>query len=194
MEGFSAQVTALAQGVIGRDAGFVQHLSNVLTRQQTVLQAQQDQSSATSVAQQDRHCEMLARVKEFDGDDAKLLAEYEQNIESDQPGEFRQELKGRVVDSSRVCLHAERESCARALGDQLSGDNRDCERMRAADCSYQCCSGRSKCKGGQRKFHHTIDAWKNANICNGCRQDETVLLVALGENAMYELSPGKHGG
>ena len=73
---------------------------------------------------------MLARVKEFDGDDDQLLAEYQQDIESDQPGEFRQELKGRVADSLRVCLRAERERCAIALGDQLSVDNRDCERMR----------------------------------------------------------------
>ena len=102
----------------------------MLTQRQTVLQAQQDQSSATSVAQPVRHCEMLARVRQFYGDDDQLLAEYQQDIESDQPGEFRQELKGRVADSLRVCLRAERERCAIALGDQLSVDNRDCERMR----------------------------------------------------------------
>ena len=99
------------------------------THQQTVLQAQQDQSSATSVSQSDLHREMLARAKEFDGDDDKLLAEYQQDIESDQPGEFRQELKDRVADSLRVHLHAERERCVIALG-QLSADNRVCERMR----------------------------------------------------------------
>ena len=73
---------------------------------------------------------MLARVKEFDGDDDKLLAEYQQDIESDQRGEFRPELKDRVADSLRVHLHAERERCVIALGDQLSADNRVCERMR----------------------------------------------------------------
>ena len=100
------------------------------TQQQTVLPAQQDQSSATSVSQPDLHREMLARVKEFDGDDDKLLAEYQQDIESDQRGEFRPELKDRVADSLRVHLHAERERCVIALGDQLSADNRVCERMR----------------------------------------------------------------
>ena len=112
----------MEQGVIGRDAGYAQHLNNVLSQQQTVVQAQQDQSSATSEAQPDRHCKMLARVKEFDGDDDKLSAEYLQDIEPDQPGEFRQELKGRVADSLRVCLHAERECCVIALEDQLSID------------------------------------------------------------------------
>ena len=74
MEESLAQVTALEQGGLGRDAGYVQHLNNVLTQQQTVLQAPQDQSGAASVAQLDQHCEMLARVKEFDGDDDKLSA------------------------------------------------------------------------------------------------------------------------
>ena len=115
-------------GVIGRDAEYAHHLNNVHTQQQTVLQAQQDQSSATSVSQRDLHREMLARMKEFDGDDDKLLAEYQQDIESDQPGEFGQELKGRVADSLRVHLHAERERCVIALGDQLSADNLVCER------------------------------------------------------------------
>ena len=64
MEGCSAQVTALEQG---RGAGYAQHLNNVLTQHQTLLQAEQDQ--------RDRQCEMLARVKEFDGDDDKLSAE-----------------------------------------------------------------------------------------------------------------------
>ena len=46
MEESLAQVTALEQGGLGRDAGFVQHLNNVLAQQQTVLQAEQHQSSA----------------------------------------------------------------------------------------------------------------------------------------------------
>ena len=50
-----------------RDA-HIQHLNNMLTQQQTALQAQ---SSGTSVTQPDLHREMLARVKEFDGDDDK---------------------------------------------------------------------------------------------------------------------------
>ena len=120
-------MTALEQG---RDAGYAQHLNNVHTQQQTVLQAQQDQSSATSVSQPDLHREMLARVNEFDGDDDKLSAEYQQDIESDQPGEFRLELKDRVADSLQGHLHAYRERCVVALGNHLSADNRVCERMR----------------------------------------------------------------
>ena len=69
-------------------------------------------------------------MKEFDGDDDKLLAEYQQDMESDQPGEFTQELKDRVADSLRVHLHAERERCVIALGEQLCADNSVCERMR----------------------------------------------------------------
>ena len=49
------------------------------------------------------------RVREFDGDDDKLLAEYQQDIESGQPREGRQEFKGCVAELVRVCLHAERE-------------------------------------------------------------------------------------
>ena len=104
---------------------------------------------------------MLARVKEFDGDDDKLLAEYQQDIESDQPGEFRQELKDCVADSLRVHLHAERERCVIALR-QLSADN-------------------------------TADAWKTANTCEGRRQDETVLLVALEEMRCAKQVLGSEG-
>ena len=41
MDAFSAQVTALEQGLVGRDAEYGQHLNKVLT-QQTVVRAQQD--------------------------------------------------------------------------------------------------------------------------------------------------------
>ena len=60
-------MAAMEPGVFDRDA-HIQHLYNVLTQQQTALQAQ---SSATSVSQPDLHREMLVRVKEFDGDDDK---------------------------------------------------------------------------------------------------------------------------
>ena len=74
MDEFSAQETALEQGVVGRGAEYAQHLKKVVTQQQTVVRSQQDvafnqvQSSGTSVAQPVRFCDMLARVKEFDGD------------------------------------------------------------------------------------------------------------------------------
>ena len=83
----------------------------MLTQQQTVAQARRDQSTLQSVAQPVPDREMLARVKEFDGDDDKWLAEYQQDIESDQPGEFNQELKGCVADSLRMCLHTARMLC-----------------------------------------------------------------------------------
>ena len=62
----------------------------------------------------DQHSEMLARVKEFDGDNDKLLVEYEQDTdtdadtdmdmdtESDQPGEFNHDLKDCVDELRRV--------------------------------------------------------------------------------------------
>ena len=65
MEEISARLNALEQGVRERDAD-IQHLNTML--QQSALQTQ---SSTTSVPQPDLHREMLARVKEFDGDDDK---------------------------------------------------------------------------------------------------------------------------
>ena len=128
----SAQGTALNQSGTGQDAAH--NLNSVITHQPTVLRSQQCQSSATSVAQSDRYCEMLARVKGFNGDDDKLFAEYQEDSESDQPGECRQELKDRVADSLRVRLHAERECCFLIPQTQIQWniDNRKCER-----CAYR---------------------------------------------------------
>ena len=67
MDEFSARLAALEQGVRERDAR-IQHLNKMLTQQQTTLQSQ---SIGMSVTQPDLHREMLARVKEFDGDDVK---------------------------------------------------------------------------------------------------------------------------
>ena len=67
MDEFSARLAALEQVVRERDA-HIQHLNNMLTQQQTTLRSQ---SSGMSVSQPDLHREMLARVKEFDGDDDK---------------------------------------------------------------------------------------------------------------------------
>ena len=66
MEEFAARLAALEHGVRERDVHF-QHLKRALSQQQTVLQAQQAQSSETPFSQPDLHCELLARVKEFDG-------------------------------------------------------------------------------------------------------------------------------
>ena len=63
MEEISARLNALEQGVRERDAR-IQHLNTLLQQS-----AQQAQSGTTSVPQPDLHHEMLARVKEFDGDD-----------------------------------------------------------------------------------------------------------------------------
>ena len=65
MEEISARLNALEQGVRDRDAR-IQHLNTML--QQSALQAQ---SWTTAVPQPDPHRDMLARVKEFDGDDDK---------------------------------------------------------------------------------------------------------------------------
>ena len=102
-------------GVVGREAEYAQHLNKVRTQQQTMVRAQQDvaldqvQSSRTSVVQPVWPNEMLARMKEFDGDDDKFLAEYQQDIQSGQAREVRQEFKGCVAQLLRVCLQAERE-------------------------------------------------------------------------------------
>ena len=84
-------LNALEQGVLERDA-HIQHLNTLL--QQLARQAQ---SGTTSVPLPDLHREMLARVKEFDGDESlkivrnvavgegkivlhRLLAEYQPKI------------------------------------------------------------------------------------------------------------------
>ena len=72
---------------------------------------------------------MLARVREFDGDLDKLLAEYQQDIESGQPREGRQEFKGCVAELVRVCLHAERECWVMVLQNPLNVVNCDYERL-----------------------------------------------------------------
>ena len=69
MDEIVARLAALEQGVRERERdAHIEHLNNVLIQQQATLQAQ---SSGTSVPQADLHREMLARVKEFDGDDDK---------------------------------------------------------------------------------------------------------------------------
>ena len=67
MEEISARLNALEPGVLERDA-HIQHLNMMLQ-----LSALQAQSSTTSVPLPDLHREMLARVKEFDGDVDKWL-------------------------------------------------------------------------------------------------------------------------
>ena len=67
MDAFSARLAALEQGVRERDA-LIQHLNKMLTLEQATHQAQ---SSGMSLSQPDLHREMLARVKEYDGDDDK---------------------------------------------------------------------------------------------------------------------------
>ena len=87
-----------------RDAGC--NLNTML--QQLALPAPRGQSIAQPIRHRERHedwehkqhREMLTRVKEFDGDVDKLLAEYQQDIgiESRQLGEFNQELKDCVAE------------------------------------------------------------------------------------------------
>ena len=117
---------------------------------------------------------MLARVREFDGDLDKLLAEYQQDIESGQPREGRQEFKGCVAGLVRVCLHAERECWVMVLQNPLNVVNCDYERLSERIAHTSVCSERSV-------WCNTVDAWKTANPCNGCRRDGTCLLLALGD-------------
>ena len=84
MEEFAARLAALEHGVRERETrerekrerererkrerererdAHIQHLSNALSQQQTVLQAQQAQSSETSFSQPDLHRGMLAWAK-----------------------------------------------------------------------------------------------------------------------------------
>ena len=144
---------------------------------ETMLDSQPGTESGTRnrTGHREKDREMLARVKEFVGDDDKLLEEYQQDtgadididVESGQPGDFNLEHKDFVEEPRRVsrrllrrvslrmwlrvqvclreslrgslrvwlrvwirvCLHAERECCVMALGDQSRAGKRDCERM-----------------------------------------------------------------
>ena len=167
----------MEQSVVGRDQARrglpVAKLVTQSVAQPVRHRERHQEQDRESHREKDR--EMLARVKEFLGDDHKVLAEYQQDtdadididIESGQPGEFDQELKDCVEEPRRVsrrvqrreslrmwlrvqvclreslrgsfrvwlrvwirvCLHAERECCVMALGDQLRVDKCDCERM-----------------------------------------------------------------
>ena len=163
----------MEQGVVGRDQVRRGQPEAKLVTQPVAQPARHrerhEEQDRESHREKDR--EVQARVKEFVGDDDKLLTEYQQDrdadsdididIESDQPGEFDQELKDCVDEPRRVSrrvlrreslrawlrvhvsssvawlrariqvwLHAERECCVMALGDQLRGDKCDCERTR----------------------------------------------------------------
>ena len=63
----------------------------------------------------EQHHKMLARVKEFDGDVDKLLAEYQHDIgiESGQPGECNQELKDCVSEPRRMLRRVPRQELLR---------------------------------------------------------------------------------
>ena len=109
-------------------------------------------------------------MEEFDGDNDKLLAKFQQHIESDQLGEFRREFKGPVSDSLQVRLVAERECC----GIALSVDNCGYERM-SEQIAHSSVAQNEVCGGTQ------LTRVKTANLGNGGRRVEPVLLVALGE-------------
>ena len=120
--------------------------------------------------------EKLARGTELDGNNEKLTVEYqpESDTGDDQPGEFNQELNDCVAEPRRVsrrvlrraslrlwlrvqvCLresHAERECCVRVLGNQLSVDNRDCERMRVQMVHTSVALEKSNASASNAVFH-----------------------------------------
>ena len=92
-------MTALEQGVVGRDAEHAQHLNSVLTQQQSgtslnkTLHSTKFSPAERRLYSRSGPCEVVAQVKEFDGDDDQLLEECQQDIESGQPREVGQEVK-----------------------------------------------------------------------------------------------------
>ena len=60
------------------------------------MYSEQAAPTVDSTAGLEQHSEMLARVKVFNEDVDKLFAEYQQEIESDQPDECKQEFKDYV--------------------------------------------------------------------------------------------------
>ena len=114
MDEIASRLNAVEQCVRERDAGC--NLNTML--RQSALQARRRQSVAQPVWHREwheQHREMLARVKEFDGDVDKLLREYQQDIgiETGQPGEFNQELKDCVDESRRVSPRVPRQESFR---------------------------------------------------------------------------------
>ena len=69
MDAFAARLAALEQGVRDGDAP-IQHQISIFAQQK---ETQQAHSSGMSVSEPDLHQEILARVKEFDGDDDTWL-------------------------------------------------------------------------------------------------------------------------
>ena len=113
MNEIASRLNAVEQGVRVRDAG-----CNLNTRQ-SAIHARRGRSVAQPVwhrewhedQEHEQHREMLARVKQFDGDVDKLLAECQQGIGigSGQPGEFNQELKDCVYEPRRVSQRVPRQ-------------------------------------------------------------------------------------
>ena len=197
MDEVSSRLNAMEQGVRARDAGC--NLDTVL--RQSIAQPLWHRERHEG-REHEQHREMLTRVKEFDGDVDKLLAEYQQDIgiESGQRGEFNQELKDCVAEPRRVsrreprreslrmwlrvpvclreslrglfrvwirvrrrvCLHAERKRCAMALGNQLSVDKRDCERMRVQVAHSSVALNKSNASADSAVFHALQTVARNA--------------------------------
>ena len=77
------------------------------------------------------------------------------------------------MDSLGVRLHAEQERCAIALGGPVECRQPRLREDACADCHTNVALDEANVRADIASST-TVDACKTANICNGCRQDETV--------------------
>ena len=111
-------------------------------------------------------------MKEFDEDVDKLLAEHQQELESDHHEEFTQELKGRITHSLRGHVHVERECCVMVLRDQLSIDSHKFERVRI-QIAHTRIALNEGC--GETQLNHGVYLqWRDEQAQNDGHQEEVI--------------------
>ena len=116
---------------------------------------------------------------------------------------LRESLQGSLRVRTRtyiqVCLHAERECCVMALGNQLRIDKNDCERMRVqiAHTSVPLNKANTSADSASSTTPLTRTTQlkrgkpRTTNRCNGCRQGNTSRIVAIGEIRFEKTRPGE---
>ena len=90
-------------------------------------------------------------------------------------------------------LHAERERCVIALGDQLSADNRICEKMRVQIAYTSVTLDEANARADIASSTTQLTRGKLRTFAKVAAYDETVLLVALEERRRAKQVLGSEG-
>ena len=108
MDELATWLAALKQTINERDV-LIQDMNTMIQQQSET----RDQSGGTPIPQPELHCERLARVKEFDGNDDKFVVEHQKEIGSDQRSSPR---SLRVVLRKHIeCVHTRNENAVTEL-------------------------------------------------------------------------------